>query len=103
MTKLSVRVLFTALAALLAGSAVGAEARISEEGGRTVLANDWVSVAFSVAEGTFTIRDAQGEVRLADAGVGATTCAREIAWRVRFGGRPRKRTVDDRQMALPGF
>ena len=61
---------------VLVQSSAGAEARISEEGGRTVLANDRVSVAFSVAEGTFTIRDAKGEVRLADAGVGATTCAR---------------------------
>ena len=78
--KIAERVLSTALVVLLAGSsfADGARgaARVAEEGGRTVLANDRVSVAFSVAEGTFTIRDATGEVRLADAGVGATACAR---------------------------
>jgi len=45
-----------------------------------VLSNGIVSVSFNVSVGTFTIRDADGRVRLADAGVGATSVKRGAAF-----------------------
>ena len=44
--------------------------------GTQTLANGLVSVVFNVEKGTFTIRDAKGQVRLSDAGVGATSVLR---------------------------
>ena len=46
-----------------------------------VLSNGVASVSFNVAEGTFTIRDSEGRVRLADAGVGATSVKRGAAFK----------------------
>ena len=45
-----------------------------------VLSNGIVSVSFNVSDGTFSIRDADGRVRLADAGVGATSVKRGAAF-----------------------
>ena len=45
-----------------------------------VLSNGVASVVFNVSTGTFTIRDVDGRVRLADAGVGATGVKRGAAF-----------------------
>ena len=44
------------------------------------LSNDFAQVAFDVTNGTFSIRDPEGRMRLADAGVGATSVKRGAAF-----------------------
>ncbi len=58
--------------------AAGAAATASEK--TATLSNGLAEVSFDVENGTFTIRDAQGRVRLADAGVGATSVKRGAAF-----------------------
>ena len=58
--------------------AAGAAATASEK--TATLSNGLAEVSFDVENGTFTIRDAQGRMRLADAGVGATSVKRGAAF-----------------------
>ncbi len=57
-----------------------AKSAIENKAGCVVLSNGRAAVSFNVANGTFTIRDAEGRVRLADAGVGATSVKRGAAF-----------------------
>ncbi|MBP5510706.1 MAG: NPCBM/NEW2 domain-containing protein [Kiritimatiellae bacterium] len=54
---------------------------VSVANGRNVLSNGLVRVDFNVSNGTFTIHDVKGEIRLADAGVGATDVKRGAAFK----------------------
>ncbi len=67
------RLLILSSVLLMALDSLAAKAVVKKEKGGVTLANGVVSVAFDEAKGTFTIRDAKGVVRLADAGVGATS------------------------------
>ncbi len=57
-----------------------AKSAIENKAGCVVLSNGRVTVSFNVTSGTFTIRDAEGRVRLADASVGATSVKRGAAF-----------------------
>ena len=66
--------------ALSAAQLLSAKAVIEKKDGGIVLSNGRAAVEFDVTNGTFTIRDAEGRVRLADAGVGATSVKRGAAF-----------------------
>ena len=66
--------------ALFAAQLLSAKAVIEKKDGGIVLSNGRAAVSFNVTNGTFTIRDAEGRVRLADAGVGATSVKRGAAF-----------------------
>ena len=66
--------------ALAAVQALAAKSAIEKKAGCVVLSNGRAAVSFDVPNGTFTIRDAEGRVRLADAGVGATSVKRGAAF-----------------------
>ena len=76
MKKTLITVCIAAMAARL--FAAGAAATASEK--TASLSNGLAEVSFDVENGTFTIRDAQGRMRLADAGVGATSVKRGAAF-----------------------
>ena len=67
--------------ALAAVQAWAATSTIKKTDGGIVLSNGRAAVEFDVTNGTFTIRDAEGRVRLADAGVGATSVTRGAAFK----------------------
>ena len=67
-------------AAFLAAELVAAPVATASGKDVVVLSNGIVSVSFNVSDGTFSIRDADGRVRLADAGVGATSVKRGAAF-----------------------
>ncbi|MBO4286730.1 MAG: hypothetical protein J5985_01010, partial [Kiritimatiellae bacterium] len=71
------------MAVLAAIRILAGVAAVSEVDGCKVLANGLARVEFDVTNGTFTIRDAQGGVRLADAGVGATGVKRGAAFKAK--------------------
>ena len=76
MKKTLITVCIAAMAARL--FAAGAAAAVSEK--TATLSNGLAEVSFDVENGTFTIRDAQGRMRLANAGVGATSVKRGAAF-----------------------
>ncbi|MBO4287950.1 MAG: NPCBM/NEW2 domain-containing protein [Kiritimatiellae bacterium] len=71
------------MAALVSTRMTAAVSTVSDVDGRKVLANGLARVEFDVTNGTFTIRDAQGGVRLANAGVGATGVKRGAAFKAK--------------------
>lgn len=75
-------VLALTCAVLMSAPTLEAKTTIEKNNGCVVFSNGRAAVSFNVTNGTFTIRDAQGEVRLEDAGVGATSVKRGAAFKV---------------------
>lgn len=68
--------MFLAASVIVSAQLLAAVAVATDGGGLVTLSNGVAHVSFNVTNGTFTIRDARGEVRLVDAGVGATSVKR---------------------------
>jgi len=66
---------------MFAAVSMAAAVAVVNTGERITLSNDFALIEFNVTNGTFTIRDAEGCVRLADAGVGTTSVKRGAAFK----------------------
>ncbi|MBQ4199672.1 MAG: hypothetical protein II649_07290, partial [Kiritimatiellae bacterium] len=105
--------MFIFLCAALVSAQIWAARAVAERSGATIaLSNGCACVVFDVPKGTFTVRDAQGGVRIADAGVGATSVARGAAFKAAtdevddvfgHGARVTFTVRDDTQGARWGF
>ena len=71
------------MVSMFAAVSMAAAVAVVNTGERMTLSNDFARIEFNVTDGTFTIRDTEGRVRLADAGVGATSVKRGAAFKAK--------------------